>query len=493
MTNKLWNTFKDYTNAIKTKLQKRTDNSSHLYINEDIEIRELVDQLESEDTFHKLVLETCSSFSGDFHKQSEIAFKETVKNFFRRSNYYIDIYDGKNLNDDTFFQNFQDAFNKRTTEITYLALMEFVQFSEKCMDFKTFQIRKFKKSELEETFQNMINRIFYPYALIDIAQLEHHWFIYVKETCKAERLGYLNINFKDFYHVRMEYTQFPKCIESVLKVITLFDWQADCWRNYSEQRYNIQKRDLEEGWLGFNIPVILKLNDSLLNTPKWPPHIPLLTIPKTDPQTDEEIGVEPAETYIYLDKKETKSFIVFINNIEEPMQNIDIQKNNWQFIEVALGYLVKAFFAERLDQLLCHITVLEALLGDKERGFTRRIANRIASILGATYNEKKTIKKQFDKLYDIRCDLVHGKQLSRDVYIGHLSNARNLSRKTILWFLNLLNHIQKNLLVNHISRNIPSRENILSVLDLDQNNRSKVHQLIENLPSGFPNVPDWFE
>ena len=46
--------------------------------------------------------------------------------------------------------------------------------------------------------------------------------------------------------------------------------------------------------------------------------------------------------------------------------------------------------------------MIEALIGEKGKGITARLKGRIAKILG------NSDKKIFEKLYDFRCDLVHG-------------------------------------------------------------------------------------
>ncbi len=53
--------------------------------------------------------------------------------------------------------------------------------------------------------------------------------------------------------------------------------------------------------------------------------------------------------------------------------------------------LVKAFFAEGLEQLLWHITAIDALLGEDASGLKEKLARRTASILGKTEDEKEIV------------------------------------------------------------------------------------------------------
>ena len=117
--------------------------------------------------------------------------------------------------------------------------------------------------------------------------------------------------------------------------------------------------------------------------------------------------------HISLDKQETESFIEFVKRTNENLQKLDFEKSGWHFFEIALNMFVKAFFAEGLEQLLWHITTIEALLGEDATGLTEKLARRIAAICGKTKKEKDNLRKKFKKLYTFRSDLVHGNQFKK--------------------------------------------------------------------------------
>ena len=58
------------------------------------------------------------------------------------------------------------------------------------------------------------------------------------------------------------------------------------------------------------------------------------------------------------------------------------------FFKVAMRNLIKTFFTEEIEQLLWHITALEAFLGE-ERGIRKSIAERSAAILSTTEEERR--------------------------------------------------------------------------------------------------------
>ena len=136
---------------------------------------------------------------------------------------------------------------------------------------------------------------------------------------------------------------------------------------------------------------------------------------------------------------------------------------------------------------------MEALLGEKGEGVTKRLARRIAFILGKDEKERKTIKKRFKELYGFRCDLVHGNPFKDDIYQGHLRYARNLARLALLWFLHYLNNVLIRTQDYHPDERIPKREDILMLIDLDEQSRAHLNRLIDSLPPGFPYVPKWVE
>ena len=493
MADMLMTMFHTYTGAVRSKLQKGhkkpiKKGPLKLSVNPVLELQTAIDELEDRAEFRQLVTETRSSFSGDYHGKSKWAWQQAVKNFFRRSGYYINLFEDKAPDQEATFFHYCQAFQRREIQITYLAPMEFVYFAEPSMDFGTFQVRRFAVSDLEVILQNRVSQIFYSWAAIDAKRLQDYWFIYLTESAPIPRLGWVHVDLSQVEWASVEYSQYPKVVESALQVLALFDWQADWWKRSSVQEHEQQKEDLKRGWLGFNIPFVLRVNDNWLDSPSGAPGLSRLeTEPFIDSVTDEESGTVPA-VYIRLDKGETDQFRVFVRRSSNLLADLRIQQSGWWFVEIALGYFTKAFFTQGLEQMLWHITTLEALLGEKGEGVTKRLTQRVASVLGKSQSERKALRKQFKELYDFRSDLVHGNQFQKQVFTGHLRNARDLARRTLLWFLHYLDLIQAGTPPGISLDNVPNREDILALLDMDQSSRDRLRFLIERLPSGFPYV-----
>ena len=149
-------------------------------------------------------------------------------------------------------------------------------------------------------------------------------------------------------------------------------------------------------------------------------------------------------------------------------------------MQVALGFLAKAFFAEEEEEFLWHMVTIEALLGeDPERGgLVSVLAKRAATILG-------DVKKRFYELYDLRSNLVHGnaEHLSQDMFRLDLRDARRLARETTVWFLRFLHQIHRHTPPMTVR---PTRSDLSRLLDMDKDGRSRLKALLDILPESFP-------
>ena len=160
--------------------------------------------------------------------------------------------------------------------------MEFVYFAEESMDFGLFQIRKFSIEELNTILRNEINKVFYPWAYIDeLYKLANYWFICVTVP-QYELILSHSIKIKPGAEVEIiepieiNYTKYPKPLESILKYLTLFRWEQIA----------------RAGEFNFNIPLILQIKESLLSSPNNAPELLFLeTEIVEDPNTHKEFEV----------------------------------------------------------------------------------------------------------------------------------------------------------------------------------------------------------
>ncbi len=160
-------------------------------------------------------------------------------------------------------------------------------------------------------------------------------------------------------------------------------------------------------------------------------------------------------------------------------------------MDTAMRFLVKDFLTPGLETLLWYTSVIETLFGEKtEGGLTSLLCQRLARALGRTKEERKEIARKFREVYDVRSKLVHGSTeiAGSEIEYQTLINARNLSCQAIIWMMHYLDYV---LTTTPCGCQLPSREDLLRVFELDVSARSAGAELLRNLPEGFPSVPSW--
>jgi len=492
MAKKLERLLEEYLQLVERKYQatimSKRKGILKLYSNRELEFSEFIIHTEKHTIFEQLVNETYKfKYSHYFEEKDSILdlsfddLKRKIINYFRRSGCYYDIYINESVYSGSTLQKYVDALTRKEKEQYYFALMEYVGFAEHLMEFGQFRIQKFTADELDNMLNNKINKIFFTRSYLKMEQLkelEDYWFICL--TKKSPVQGYRGHVWEiesgqDVTHTDIEFAQFPIEILPFIKILSLFDWQAD-----SLKKIRREIDSIETSAIKFKIPFVFITDDDLLEPPKDAPDLSMLKTEQftTWDNNKEDINVyEVPERNIILNKERTDYFINFINETNRLYSSIRIDENGWQFLNLSLDFFIKGFFSNGLEQLLWNIISIEALLGGenggyewknkdgdlKKEGLTEKLSRRIALILANEPEHQKGIKREFKELYDFRCDLVHGNRFEKKVLIKHLLNTINISRKTILWFIYALNEIQN---VLSEEKKEP-RESILDKIDIN--------------------------
>lgn len=493
----------------------------------------LVNKAEEHSSFHHLIKETQATYAGKAKcimatsckvmgifktpVLDDALWMMAISNFFRRSGYYFSLYEEKSLDSDDLFERYKSAFNKEEFEITYLVPLGNIRFIASPMDFGDFKIKQFSEEELEAILHNRLNESFYQWAVVDVQSLKDYWFLCVTETIStSDMLSFIDV--KDVASQR--FTDYSQKVQYAIQILSVYNW-GHKGENTSNSDYidvdveeelglitkeEAKKKKAEtkktridglmDHFYKFNIPFILNVDDNLFNFPTIAPSLSKSRsnelISKIDSLASGIIAEKMAmDVYqlsrpLHFDESETENFKASIRQLKDIIDNV-CPEENFEFVHIALGYLTKAFFSEGLDQLLWHIAMLEALLGEKEE-IRNRIARRVAIILGDTEAKREFLRKQINELYDFRSDMVHGNKFRKDVESEHLDTARQLARKTLLWFLNYLNYLKEN---QKEGGRLPDREEILLLLDLKEKKKLSVKELLDSLPQGFPNIKEW--
>ena len=385
--------------------------------------------------------------------------------FHRRSGLYKALSKKEQIDLDEYFKRLWDALQEKEITTTSLTLIGLVDFGKDVVNFDEFEIRKFSEEELDELFESDLSEEFYPDTKLNTSTLSNYWFM-VEETIRTEKSmdfdfiqALTGSSFQEHLERRSRVSlEIP---ERNLQLLALYNWE-----DFYDNNFGDENRE----WTGFSRLNRLVATDDILQQPLRTSN---MTYPK---ETD--------ISSIFLGSDDTQRLEDVVNKASAFFQQIDLNECHWGFIERALGYLEKAFFADELEQLLWHMVVLEALFGERPET-TESIARRVSTVLGKTEDNRGDIKKKFKDLYDFRCDLVHGNEFKNQLMKGHLKEARSLSRKSVVWFLTYLSNKHAKLKLSCIEpSDYPGRSKLLAQLDHTTPMSSEECQpLEESLPS----------
>ena len=489
---KLEEAFIAYLNLAKAKLHPRLADPSKvvafdLLRNRSIELRRLVEGLETRREFHDLVKQTLvacprKETEGRQISDSFVSRVVEIQNFFRRSRCYTSIYNAISVDPLATLSNLKEEFWKDKIETRYLIPLKSVGFSEKSIELTDFRIRRFSAEELEEVLQIDVTGVFYEWSTVDIRKLKGYWFVDFSQSqarspvqVSVDNDGMWETDTSvgdaslDKLSVIEEFSAFPNASSSdqvaltrVLEPLILYDWES-LEHNFSARGVRLE------------IPFFLKTHDDLLQKPPWAPTIPAFEV---GPFSFEPEEVEPEHYVIFIKSTELSSFRSFIADIDRILSRM--RAAQWLFLKLALMFLTRAFFSEGLLQLLWHIFVVDALLGEDKK--SRLMKERLQSIHAGI---EPNAKKIFEGIYALRNRLVHGDAdlLGDEARDTQLRQARSLARRTLVWFLHYTDHVVRHSRNNDLP---PERIELLRALD---NGRSETI----NLPTDFPTTPTWFD
>jgi hypothetical protein len=382
--------------------------------------------------------------------------------------------------------HFKSLLLQSDVKMTYLVPIELIQLSIDQLDFEQFSIRRFKKDELAQLTQNHIREEFYPWATLDLNLLEDYWFLVTTDTTPAQLAFDLGNLFDS--RVRPSYSNHPQAVEKGLYPLVLYEW-VDMFRPSNTAGGAIKREANDESFYP-QLPFVIAVSANWLKVPERAPETKMMVRNTYYDDDGEEVGDSP-EVVFYFDELRTRKLEEDLREFEARLRLIDKYQPEWRFVYTALGFLAKAFQTRGLEQLLWHITAIEAVLGQNREGLTKILNRRIVEVFGRSPDGKKRLKKQFDDLYGFRSDLVHGntKLEDRKIMKGHLAESRDFARGVVAWATGLLACVARNYPPG--GQRIPTRDDLLLVLDMETTTRSSIAALLQVLPSEFPAVETW--
>lgn len=453
-------------------------------------VSHLVASLEDRKEFDALVKQTARVL-GDGNPW---AWRDAVANFFRLSRTYKEIFRGQSPSHDSVIDRYAAALAGCDVNVTYLALLDCVEFDEDEMDFGDFQVRKYSEDELNEILKQVVCLDFYRHAVIDTGLLEDYWFLVCTDVVGCPGApGEADWRRQAFgSEIDLTFSPFSRRVEAALATIALWPWEQG--RPTLTLGKSVEKESesakQHSSFVNF-IPFVIQTSDSLTDEPDPAPKTDELERePNLDPATGEKTGAWRRITLLNLDQRTTAQFKDFVGWASRTIADIKpalAKGKPWSFYQLALSFLVKAFVLRPCwEQLLWNVTALEGLIGDKGGGSTGRLRDRSVTILGDEV--RKHFRDDHD-IYDLRSRFVHGgtEVLKSKAFPGHVWQAREMARRTAVWMLHFLHHIWEDCDGN--LDELPAREDILRALDLGSS--AKAVRLASALPEGFPHPSVW--
>jgi len=410
-----------------------------------------------------------------------------IRNYMRMSGHYERVRRAATLATEEETGRFERAIEARQTTMHLLAPLEYFEMHEDRLDFAGFQIRRFSTADLEAITSNETRRLFYPYAHLNIGTLSDYWCIYATVAVDNEEPYSAGFDFSG--RISLSYSDYPGPVQEACRYLALCDWGTHPMFGDPAPRQTV--RATYENWNGPfrpHIPFVILAADSLTEDPPAAPRISQLERePNLDPETGEEMGDRPAHG-LWLD--DSTAFKSFIDRCIELVDSIRPRAALWQYAETALNFLLKGFLSEGFDQLLWNMVAMEAVAGQRG-GSTRLLAARIARICANDHDDEGRVTRRFDTLRDLRDQLVHGnpRLAAQQVFEGHLAEARDMARGSVLWMLNYINHAVRS--AQAVNGRLPSRDDLLTILDVAWDYRERAAAFWQGLPATFPQVTDW--
>jgi hypothetical protein len=414
--------------------------------------------------FGELARRTRAAFPDDLYPVmsdnlwSESEAPKVVKHFLRRRGAYSQYLGESKIDAANLFAEFEGALKQTQMVVWFLAPLQFVSFP-RDLECGSFSIKHFSREALDEILQTAVNQVFYAGA--DTEKLCNYWFLVAEErqsvlgsrtTESYASYSYL-VHPADWDNVFASWQAPPGPIKRALEVLSLFDWErAAKWSSLGTN----------EGWGRFHLPFVILTDNALLRAP---PGVPDCSRLPKKPVIRARLK-EDASSQVESFSRDLSSLLMryrgrlSLTPRQKRRHHRKGRHPEWYFLEIAITYFVRAFQTEGLDQLLWHWVAIEALVGGgPDEPVSRTIRDRLKRMLGSTESDQEEIKEQFEQLYRLRNDLVHGNVFLGSVPGTDLYNLRELARQSILWVA------RRTCPTTDDACPLPSRAQLLSVLD----------------------------
>lgn len=298
--------------------------------------------------------------------------------------------------------------------------------------FGSVRVGRFSADELALLFDApRLARNFPTKPLSTVGLAQFHWLV-VEEDIEidprpeARSIPALFMDMsRDLGEIDPHLGRFPQSVEAALFFLLLAPWEA--WSTM-----------LEVDWRGFRLPWIYTIDEDLFSWPKPPPDPDSLSLEPwvVQDHDGEDIELERPTTFPLVDeaKAELSRFI------EAAWTELRTARVTDLFETPISHFMVRAFLADGMDEVMAHMTAIEAAVGmeadhrkkllpktapHRDLSATDRVAARVAGLL-----DDPASAQLYKDLFELRSAFVHGRAGLRKVSTPQQVSARELARRT---------------------------------------------------------------
>lgn len=267
-----------------------------------------------------------------------------------------------------------------------------------------------------------------PFEAKRLAQF--HWLVVEEEIVldprpEARTSPFMYMTFdRDFGEIDPHLGRFPPVVEAALFFLLLAPWER--WSTMQEV-----------DWRGFRVPWIHTVDDDLFIRPSPPPSADSLSLEPWIVQDDWGNDIElERPTALRLDEDATSGLALFTDSA---WRELETARATGLFETPVAHFLVRAFLADGMDEVMAHMTAIEAAVGlemdhkkwlrpkpdphKKVSSATDRVAARLAAVL----SDRASVQAYKD-LFELRSTFVHGRAGLQKVSTTQRVMARSLAR-----------------------------------------------------------------
>jgi hypothetical protein len=300
------------------------------------------------------------------------------------------------------------------------------------MTFGGARVAQFTAEELEKLFDAPRLARNFPALPFESKRLaQFHWLVVEEEIevdprpdARATPFMFVNMR-RDFGEIAPHLGRFPPAVEGALFFLLLARWEE--WSTMQEV-----------DWRGFRVPWIYTLDEDLFVRPARPPSPDSLTLEPWifEDHWGEEIELERPSALPLIDSAKTELLQLFTDAAWTELQ---AARATPLFETPVVHFLVRAFLADGIDEVMAHMTAIEAALGleiDHKRQLRPKpdphpkpsATERVAARIGAALTDAKAVQNYKD-LFELRSAFVHGRAGLQKISTPQRVLARNLARR----------------------------------------------------------------